>query len=418
MTDFDLRKRANLKDSKVDAIGGNTTLVFPIDMEKKYYPEAIKFSIYERGGVSYDKIREPFRNAADSSANYIKLSAAEVKNLVQIEEGEIALDEKIPTKSANFIGPTRSTKIIREERQKALDDLRGKRTNLLKDKDDAAKNVKQNLGKLKNNIFDESSKINEELSLEKTIERHKQSIYLQMPDSVSFSEAVEWTGTDVGLAGGLKTGDIGKNTKDILEYGAMGNLGTLIGGAAGGVASMLPGVSGIASSVIGAALGEGSGLQAGINNALNVKTNPFKEQTFQGIGFRPFEFSFVFRPRSEPESFVVDNIVRAFRQYSKPTFHDTTKAGFFKYPHEFRIEFLTIDENNSYVTNEYIPEIKFCICNSVNVNFSPNGWRSFEDGAPQTLELQLSFQETELITGEDVLGNTEVGRFKDYGGRF
>ena len=407
MTDFDLRKRANLKDSKVDAIGGNTTLVFPIDMEKKYYPEAIKFSIYERGGVSYDEVREIVSNAFESSKEIFEIGKEAVlgDGEVKTSKGDDNKDAPSNEVSAEFNaignGSSGSADFVSNNNQRKSLSNEQKRKN--------AENS------IKNQVSETIRKGQESQSLEKTIERHRRSIYLQMPDSVSFAEAVEWAGTDMGVMGAFKSGMSGTES---LEYGVMGNLGTMIGTAAGGVASVLPGIDGIASSVIGAALGEGSGLQAGINNALNVKTNPFKEQTFQGIGFRPFEFSFVFRPRNYPESQQVDEIVRTFRSYSKPTFHDTTKAGFFKYPHEFRIEFLTIDENNSYVTNEYIPEIKFCICNSVNVNFSPNGWRSFEDGAPQTLELQLSFQETELITGEDVLGNTEVGRFKGYGGRF
>ena len=387
----------------------SSTLIFPIDMEKKYYPEAIKFSIYERGGVSYNDVREIVNNAFESSKEIY-----EIGKEVVLGDGEVKTSKGDDNKDAPSDEIRKRTLAVGGGNKGfAHSDIKENRTSLSKEQ--RLKNAEDNIKNQAKALGNKIKETNESQSLEKTIERHRRSIYLQMPDSVSFTEAVEWAGTDMGVIGAFKSNMSGTES---LEYGVMGNLGTMIGGAAGGVAASIPGIDGIASSVIGAALGEGSGLQAGINNALNVKTNPFKEQTFQGINFRPFEFSFVFRPRNYPESQQVDEIVRTFRSYSKPTFHDTTKAGFFKYPHEFRIEFLTIDENNSYVTNEYIPEIKFCICNSVNVNFSPNGWRSFEDGAPQTLELQLSFQETELITGEDVLGNTEVGRFKDYGGRF
>ena len=69
---------------------------------------------------------------------------------------------------------------------------------------------------------------------------------------------------------------------------------------------------------------------------------------------------------------------------------------------EFLIEFLTIGVDNSYETNKYIPQIKFCVCTAVNTNFTGTGWRSFKDGAPTEITLQLTFQETEIITGEDV----------------
>ena len=80
---------------------------------------------------------------------------------------------------------------------------------------------------------------------------------------------------------------------------------------------------------------------------------------------------------------------------------------------------ITFDDSDSvetYITNQYLPEIKFCICQTVNTNFTAAGWRSFEGGAPSDITLQMTFQETEIITGEDVFGNTTEGRFKDYKG--
>ena len=380
----------------------DSTLVFPSDMEKKFYPEAIKFSIYRRNGISYKETKKALKSAAESATGFIKTAISAGVTKGELEVAEFALNEA---------STDRSTSIEQlQQKQQAVENAKNNFNDARKINQNT--NTSKQLGKVEK-LFNDN-KANKHFS--KTIENHVQSVYLQMPDSVSFTEAIEWAGTDTGMVGGLASG--GLTSDGALEYGALGNIGTLVGGAVGGVAAALPGVSGIASAIIGASLGEGSGLQGTVDSQLGLKTNPFKEQTFQGVGFRPFEFSFIFRPKSQTETVTVDNIVRAFRQYSKPTFSDISPAGFFKYPHEFRIEFLTIDANNSYKTNRYIPEIKYCICTGVNVNFTANGWKSFEDGAPQQLELQLSFQETELITGEDVSGDTGVGRFKDYGGRF
>ena len=377
----------------------DSTLVFPSDMEKKFYPEAIKFSIYRRDGVHYNIVKSTLKEAAETAVGFVKAGAEEI-----LRNGELkTLNSQINNAETD---EEKNDKI--KALNKAVDQLNNARDN----RQDAPEQIKV----LHGILVDEFNRNKENKHFSKTIENHVQSIYLQMPDAVSFTEAIEWAGTDTGMLGGLASGGLASD--GALEYGALGNIGTLVGGAVGGVAAALPGVSGIASSIIGASLGEGSGLQGTVDSQLGLKTNPFKEQTFQGVGFRPFEFSFIFRPKSQTETVIVDNIVRAFRQYSKPTFSDISPAGFFKYPHEFRIEFLTIDANNSYETNRYIPEIKYCICTGVNVNFTANGWKSFEDGAPQQLELQLSFQETELITGEDVSGDTGVGRFKNYTGRF
>ena len=51
----------------------------------------------------------------------------------------------------------------------------------------------------------------------------------------------------------------------------------------------------------GAVLGSETGLSGGIESSFNVKANPYKEQTFQGVPFRPFEFQFMFRARNAEE---------------------------------------------------------------------------------------------------------------------
>ena len=51
-------KKSNV--NRNDEFGGlsNGTLVFPQDMEQEFYPESIKFGIYERQGPSYSKLKE------------------------------------------------------------------------------------------------------------------------------------------------------------------------------------------------------------------------------------------------------------------------------------------------------------------------------------------------------------------------
>jgi hypothetical protein len=116
---------------------------------------------------------------------------------------------------------------------------------------------------------------------------------------------------------------------------------------------------------------------------------------------------------------MIQNIITSFRACSKPTYDgDNGKTGVFAYPKEFWIEFLTLDANNSYQTNTYLPELKTCVCTGVNTNFTGSGWRSFAGGAPVDISLQLTFAETEIITGEDVLGATVAGRFAGKKRRF
>ena len=230
-----------------------------------------------------------------------------------------------------------------------------------------------------------------------------------MPDSVpSFNESVDWSSSDMGIIGAgisaLNGGDgaLGKT----LESGILSNAGNILGG---GIGAILGGGS-LGATVLGTILGGEGSVQTAVETLSSSKANPFKEQTFQGIGFRSFSFSFNMRARNQDEVESIREIIKAFRAYSKPSFKDGN-AGVFKYPHEFLIEFLKV-QGGGYVKNEYLPELKYCVCNNVTTNYTSVNWKSFENGAPVDINLSLSFQETEIVTQEDILGDPKVGRFK------
>ena len=391
--------------NEVNAQNSNKSLIFPQDMQKEFYPEAIKFSIYERHGVEYNEVKKLVKDAFSTSGAYI-----EADSEIALSKDEI---KRLETKLAGIKIPDKEgdEKEAAETAQKI--ETQQNRLNFNEIEKLETANSTKIIG---NKILGKFSEAREDQKLEKTLERHLQSIYLAMPESVNFAEGIDWQGSDLGVVGGLKSGALGFN-EESMDYGVLTGGGAALGGAAGLGASLIPGISGIAGTVVGAVLG-GSGLQSGIESTFGVKTNPFKEQTFQGVGFRPFDFSFNFRARSQSDVYVIQDIIRAFRSYSKPTFKEGSGGSIFKYPKEFRIEFLTIDDNNSYITNKHLPEIKFCICTAINTNFTAQGWKSFEGGAPTDITLQMTFQETEIVTGEDVSGNTKNGRFAGYKGKF
>ena len=361
----------------------NGTLIFPQDMEKEFYPESIKFGIYERQGPSYSALK----------GNVKALAGKKTENN---PNEPLPINTKGNGSSGSFDATaTAKSQILDKAEQAGNSITNGVRTVIDKGK---------SLGRLGKQTIDEITKLKKETA----VENHIQSVYLNMPSSVVFSEAVGWQGADMGVIGALKTG----NVKGALEGGLLSQAGTLLGGGVGALAGAIPGISGLASTVIGGLVGSGA-FQSGIENSFNIKANPYKEQTFQGVDFRTFDFTFTLRARSQSDVDVIQQIIRTFRANSKPTFEKNTGGAVFSYPKEFKIEFLTIDSNNSYETNEYLPEIKYCVCTAVNTNYTGQGWRSFESGAPVDISLQLTFQETEIITGEDVMGETEVGRYKD-----
>ena len=226
------------------------------------------------------------------------------------------------------------------------------------------------------------------------------SIYLPMPENLVYNEPIDWTGTDLGMMKGAADALLGKGGSDnALAGAALGQAGNVLAGGAGAIVSKLLGGGLLGGAVLGG-LGGGAALQGAIESNLRVKSNPFKEQTFQGVGFRPFEFSFVFNARSQTEVNTIRKIINTFRKFSKPSL-ESPESAIFNYPAEFQIEFLTLKQD-IWTPNKYLPKLKQCVCKSVNTNFTTAGWKSFEEGAPTTITLQIGFEETDIITNSDV----------------
>jgi len=229
------------------------------------------------------------------------------------------------------------------------------------------------------------------------------TIYLPMPDQLSYNEQAEWQGTDLGMLALVRDKIMGgdKKAEDFATAG-LGQIGNLVGGGAGALVGTLFGGGVLGGAAVGA-LGGGANIQAAVESTFRVKTNPFKEQTFGGVPFRPFEFAWTFSPRNEAEVNMLNKIIKKIRTHSKPSFKDASKT-IFNYPDEFQIEFLTLVAGDNLKENKNLPRLKPMVCKSVNTNFMTAGWRSFENGAPATVTLQLGFEEIDIVTSGDVEG--------------
>ena len=91
-----------------------------------------------------------------------------------------------------------------------------------------------------------------------------------------------------------------------------------------------------------------------------------------------------------------------------------------KYPMEFHISFLTLEDGSARVTvpnkmatnadkvynlNNNIPLLKPCVCTGVDTNYTPQSvWAAYKGGTPVAVTLGLQFTETELVMAGDVDG--------------
>ena len=388
MTRGESAKRAAAYDTVM------SSLHYPVDIQdQEFFPESIKFTVYKRESASLTEVYKDVMGAWNSLVDEKTLNMrgdwmrGEQSTAKQMEMNDALQATKMNETGEGSSGSFRAIMKYVDE-----DTFIG----------DAARTVKK--------IFTSSMK---GLNQKHITDSHAlEYVFLNMPNEISFTEPIGWEGADLGMVGAL-----GKSGGSFSTSGALSNLGNIIGGGTGALAGMFAGGK---MAILGGLIGSlgGDSAQKGLESSFGNTSNPYKEMTFSGIDFREFSFNFVFRARSLAEVTAIKNIIKVFRRYSKPTYG--TNRGIINYPEEFHIEFLTKNEaNDKLIPNEHIPQIKMCVCKNVTTNFSSqNTWKSFENGAPVEISLGLSFMETELVTGEDVMGDTQFGRFTETGKGF
>lgn len=130
-------------------------------------------------------------------------------------------------------------------------------------------------------------------------------------------------------------------------------------------------------------------------NAGGFAENPQLQVLFKEVGFRQFSFDFVFTPYSQEETEAAFKIIEQFKYASAPEINANgifNQGMYMKVPDTFKIEFL-YDGKTNYKVNQ----IGECALTDVKVDYAPNGWSTFNDGAPTQIKLSLSFIETVIV---------------------
>ena len=143
-------------------------------------------------------------------------------------------------------------------------------------------------------------------------------------------------------------------------------------------------------------------LSSGVANALTLQNraiiNPNMRALFRGVGLREFTFQFKMIARSQRESEEVRRIVEHFREEMYPDVYEVGTADIgFKFPNMFEIEF---KYNGTY--NRNIPRIHLCYLRTVSTTVNPTGGAMRRDGAPNEIDLTLSFVEYKTLSKKDV----------------
>ena len=137
--------------------------------------------------------------------------------------------------------------------------------------------------------------------------------------------------------------------------------------------------------------------------------NPNVELLFNGPTIRNFRFSFKMTPRNPNEANQIRAIIRSLKEHMSPrdslSFADANTPGsnyFLAAPNIFELRYKKGSGNNLYLNR-----FKRCVLENMSVNYTgENVYATYEDGAPVSTVMDLTFKELEPIYASDY-GTTE-----------
>lgn len=235
--------------------------------------------------------------------------------------------------------------------------------------------------------------------------RTTDSIALYMPDTLQFDYQQGYTDISMsegllglGLAAGTSLSDMVK--KDL----SRGELEKELGNKSALFATQFG-----AAKIFGQ---QGRVLAAGVTG---VVQNPMLELLYTSPSFRTFQFDFKFYPRDRREGYEVVKIINRLRFHQAPEILKGTGGFFMVPPSEFDIKFFYNGKENP-----NIHKISTCVMTGLQVNFSPDGFATYEipgeltpdfggTGMPVSIQMVLTFKETEILTKESF--SNDVGGF-------
>ena len=225
-----------------------------------------------------------------------------------------------------------------------------------------------------------------------TTTRITDSVALYLPPNVQDTTAAKYEGMQTGIVGLVAAGagaflnSMGNN-----DYEAASR-------------SLLSGIKAIteeatkrAGGELVDALADVQGTAELANKAFGQATNPYMEVIFDNMDLRTFTYNFTFSPRNEDETNDVKRIIQLFRFHMAPELKGAQKR-FLTLPSTFDIHYMYQHSPNVANENNFYTKIFTCVLQGVDTNYTPAGVRSFDNGAPTQITMNLSFMETELLT--------------------
>jgi hypothetical protein len=262
------------------------------------------------------------------------------------------------------------------------------------------------------NVLAKSRKLGAQTGLKSyypTTKRITDSIAIYLPANVKSDLGAGYTDAETGMIGFAAASigaAIGSTMKDDFEQGARALKGfistmgkDIFNRAAAGVADA---VANFASG------GTDGGSYDLVQKAFGRATNPYMEVMFDKMTLRTFSYNFTFQPKNEIERDEAQAIIKLFRFHMAPELQ-TDNMRFLGIPSTFDIHYMfqtskagtSLDHSNA-KENQYYNKIATCVLKACDVDYTSDGVKSFRDGSPTTITMNLTFQETEMMTKDKI----------------
>ena len=227
----------------------------------------------------------------------------------------------------------------------------------------------------------------------RAIKRIKTVVALYMPDTLVFDHHQSYS--DVGMGGELLTGVAagGQALADVVTSSKLSD-----------AQKIEMSVKNLSPFLLSMAAKNGGGFgQIMFAAATGVVQNPMLEVLYSSPSFRTFRFDFQFYPRSEKESFEVQQIIKTLRFHQAPEGLSVSNGFFMVPPSEFNISFYYNGQENP-----NIPKLGICVLETLTVDYAPSGFSAYEvpgqsaklggTGMPVAIRVSMQFKETEIRT--------------------
>jgi hypothetical protein len=222
------------------------------------------------------------------------------------------------------------------------------------------------------------------------------SVAIYLPPNVQDNYGVTYTAAETGLLGALAAGGFAAGS----SWAANDFTGVA-------KAILRGGTNVVEELLMRAGLGLAETLTSSeggyelANKIFQRAANPYLEVLFQSVPLRTFTYNFTFAPRNAKEQEQVHEIIKIFRFHMAPELRGAQNR-FFTLPSEFDIHYMYTDSSGSSRENEFYHKIATCVLTNCTTDYTPGGVYSHADGSPVKITMNLSFQETEMITKDHI----------------